>query len=147
LAASTAGLAVALLAVLFWPSSPSATPTGNDAASVATASAGPGTRDVTINFVLNDSDTARAGCIGQGGYSDIGPGTPVTLKNASGTILGAASLGSGSASTGTCLWSVTLRDVPLDEDFYSAEVADRGAITHSLAELRSNNYQFDVSLG
>ena len=111
------------------------------------SSSEPATVQVTVNFLLSDSDTARSGCEGDGGYGDIGSGTPVTIKNGSGDILGATSLGSGTAASGSCLWQVKVADVPAGERFYSAEVGSRGAITQSASELAANDYAFDVSLG
>jgi hypothetical protein len=105
------------------------------------------THDVTVTFMLTDADTAGAGCVGQGGYSDIGAGTPVTIKSGSGDILGASELGAGTAAAGSCLWTVKIPAVPLGQPFYSAEVGRRGAITSSAAELKSNGYAFEVSLG
>lgn len=107
----------------------------------------PATHDVAVNFTLTDADTAGAGCLGQSGYSDIGAGTPVTIKSGSGEILGAGSLGTGNATGDTCTWTVTIAGVRMGQSFYSAEVGGRGAITSSAGELASNNYSFDLSLG
>ncbi|MGY1808554.1 hypothetical protein ACI8AF_14390 [Blastococcus sp. SYSU D00669] len=145
-------LATALAVVLI----PSPSPQAEDAVTAQAespteapaASSGPEDRDIIVNFLLEDAKSAAAGCIGQGGYSDIGPGTPVTIKSGTGEILGAGSLGRGSNASGVnCLWSVIVRDVRLGEAFYSAEVGSRGAITYSQAELAGNGYEFDLSLG
>lgn len=110
------------------------------------------TQTVTVKFHLDDYDTAYAGCHGQGGYSDIGPGTPVTVRNASGEVLGAAALGAGKASSNgvqasSCDWTVTIDGVRSGESFYSAEVGKRGAITKPGGDLTGNGWTFDVSLG
>jgi hypothetical protein len=134
-------LTVALAVTLFLWLGPSSTP-GPAAAKK------PATHDISVAFTLTDADTASAGCVGQGGYSDIGAGTPVTIKNGSGDILGAGDLGEGTAAGGgECVWSVKIPNVRLGESFYSAEVGRRGAITSSADELKSNGYAFDLSLG
>lgn len=102
---------------------------------------------VTVNFQLNDAGAALNGCQGTGGYSDIGTGTPVTLRNGSGDLLATSSLGSGSNVGIGCLWETVLRDVPRQEDFYVVEVGSRGEISNSRSELEAANLTFDVSLG
>jgi hypothetical protein len=147
----TAGLAVALLLVLLLPKSPSSSPPPpqqqEQAAATAQDAGGDTGRNVIIRFTLYDLETAGASCRGQGGYSDIAPGAPVTVKNESGEILGAGTLGVGSSVSGTCIWSVQLSGVPSGEKFYSAEVGDRGAITYSEAELAAADWTFELSLG
>lgn len=102
---------------------------------------------VTVNFQLNDSGSALNGCQGSGGYSDIGTGTPVTLRNGAGDLLATASLGSGSNLGVSCVWETVLRDVPRREDFYVVEVGDRGEISQSRTELEAGDFTFDISLG
>jgi len=102
---------------------------------------------VTVNFLLNDARSALNGCQGSGGYSDIGPGTPVTVRNGSGDLLASESLGSGSAVGGGCQWEIVFREVPRREDFYVVEVGSRGEISKSRTELESSNFVFDISLG
>src|SRR4051794_25309552 len=72
------------------------------------------TKTVTVTFHLADFDTAYFDCQGAGGYSDIGPGTSVTVKNGDGKVLGAAALGTGIPSSNGvqaafCDWTVRLR--------------------------------------
>lgn len=112
----------------------------------------PAGETVTVQFRLSDFDTAYLGCEGAEGYSDIGSGTSVTIKNGSGDVLGAASLGKGKSSSNGyqaayCDWTVEIPDVPAGEDFYVAEVASRGEITLSEKDLEANDWTFEVSLG
>lgn len=112
----------------------------------------PETKTVTVEFRLADYDTAFLGCEGQGGYSDIGPGTSVTIKNGGGEVLGAGELGEGKPSSNGvqqtfCDWTVEIPGVPAGEDFYVAEVADRGEITLSGEDLAGAGWVFEVSLG
>lgn len=112
----------------------------------------PATRTVTVEFRLADADTAFFGCKGAGGYSDIGPGTSVTVRNGKGDVLGVGKLGEGLPSNNGvqvyfCDWTVQIPDVPVDEDFYAVEVADRGEITSSGKDLAADDWIVEVSLG
>ncbi|WP_179720358.1 hypothetical protein [Petropleomorpha daqingensis] len=151
-----AALAVALLLVVFLPTPGARDVSADDdtgaSATTAAQAADPDAHSVTVNFVLNDAETAASSCVGEGGFGDIGPGTPVTIKNGSGEILGAGSLGVGSPQfTGGrasgCLWVTTLSGVPTNEAFYSAEVGRRGAVTESRADLQAAGWKFELSLG
>lgn len=112
----------------------------------------PATEAVTIKFRLADYDTAFADCQGQGGYSDITEGTPVTIKDGDGRTLGAASLGMGEASSNGvqaayCDWTVEVPGVAADADFYAVEVGSRGEITTSRSDLAENDWTMQVTLG
>ncbi|GAA4308131.1 Hypothetical protein KLENKIAIHU_2768 [Klenkia terrae] len=109
------------------------------------AIAPPSSHAVTVLFTLSDSDL-RQDCEGDGGYADIGPGTPVRLTNESGVVLGATSLSEGDYSGGTCTWTLTIPDVG-DAQFYSIEVGDRGQITNSSSEMEASGWSFFISLG
>ena len=110
---------------------------------------GSATTAVTGTFVLTDSDTAYAGCVGQGGYADISPGVAVILASQDNTILGSTSLGVGSADTsaGTCTYNFTVADVPKDQSRYAIEVSHRGKVVNSKAEMRANGWTFGLSMG
>lgn len=102
---------------------------------------------ILIRFELDDYSSAAASCKGQGGYGDIGAGTPVKLTDQSGTILGAKSLGAGTRNGSACTWDVTMPGIPTGRSFYSVEIASRGQITKGEDELKSDSYSFTVSLG
>lgn len=112
----------------------------------------PKTETVTVSFHLADYDTAYYGCQGTGGYSDISPGTSVTVKNGDGKVLGATTLGVGTASSNGaqqayCDWTVKVPDVAADEGFYAVEVGSRGAVTMSKDDLAGKKWTVSVSLG
>jgi hypothetical protein len=115
------------------------------------ASTDAGTVRIAVVMTLSDGKTARAGCVGTGGYSDIGPGTPVRITNQAGDILSAGSLGEGVSSivgnSATCMWTVGMKDIPAGEKFYSAEVGSRGQITKSADDLAASYWKFELSLG
>jgi hypothetical protein len=105
---------------------------------------------VTIRGVLDllDSETAEAGCIGQGGYFDIRPGTVVRLLDLSGDSLGSTTLGPGKVELDvSCLYSFVIADVPDDKPQYILEVGRRGQVSYSRAEMRSRKWTLYVGLG
>jgi hypothetical protein len=110
---------------------------------------GPAKTSVAGEFVLTDSDTAGAGCIGQGGYTDITPGVSVILTNQDNKILGSSTLGTGvvDSSAGTCTYSFTIPDVPEDQSQYAIEVSHRGKVVNSKSELSANGWKFGLSMG
>jgi hypothetical protein len=133
-------LAVALAVVLIEPF-------GSEEDSAASA-----TYDIGVTFVLYDYKAFYADCSrGGGGYSDIGPGTQVTIRNGSGDTLGIGSLGAGIPARGqpmaNCTYRATITDVAAGENFYAVEVGSRGEISQSEAELKANGFSFEVSLG
>lgn len=110
---------------------------------------GPAKTAITGTFILTDSDTANAGCTGQGGYSDISAGVSVILTNQDGKILGASTLGSGTPDTnaGTCTYTFSVPDIPMDQDQYAVEVSHRGKIVDSKTELAAADWSFNLSMG
>jgi hypothetical protein len=121
-----------------------------DGPAEAAAPATPQTHAVRVHFELYDQITALSGCRGgYGGYEDISRGTPVTISNGSGDVLGAGSLGAGTrvGETLTCTWTVTIPGVPSGERFYTAEIGRRGEITQSESEMVAAGWSFAVSLG
>jgi hypothetical protein len=112
-------------------------------------SGGPAKATVTGSFVLTDSDTARARCVGQGGYADISPGVAVILTNEDGKILGSTILGEGKAdtSTGTCTYSFSIRGVSESSAQYAVEVSHRGKVVNSRADMAANGWVFGISMG
>jgi hypothetical protein len=111
------------------------------------------TRDIEGIFTLQDSDPSEyfpsiissgGGCEGSGGYSDIGPGTTVTVKNGSGTILAQTTLGQGVGGYTLCTFSFSVR-LTEGEDTYSVEVSHRGAVNYTFSQL--DTLGIGVSLG
>jgi hypothetical protein len=69
---------------------------------------GSSTHTITGHLTLTDSDTATSNCVGQDGYSDIDEGANITITNESGTVIGSASLGAGTNSSGDdCVYPFT----------------------------------------
>lgn len=108
---------------------------------------------VTGTFTLQDTDaefpsitTSGSTCRGTGGYGDVSPGQPVTLRDGDGKILGATTLGSGVGSVSRCVFSFGLDNIR-EAPFYSIEVGRRGEISYSLADMKAKGWEIGLVLG
>lgn len=74
--------------------------------------------------------TGDGDCAGSGGYRDIGEGTQVTVSSPSGEVLAVGALANSlwSRSSGACLFTFTIPDVPGGHDIYQVEVSHRGTL-------------------
>jgi hypothetical protein len=86
------------------------------------------------------------------GYPDIRPGTAVTVRDGSGTVLGTAALKGGTLRKGAlggreddCFFSFSLI-VPV-MDSYRVEVERRGGVNFSRADLERTNWRADLTIG
>lgn len=80
------------------------------------------------------------------GYMDV-PGSAVTIE-ADGVPVGFGSLSRyGTSGLLGCTFKTTVGNIPSDAAIYSVTVGRRGTITNSQYELKSNNWEFDLSLG
>lgn len=106
----------------------------------------------TINgtFTLyGDSDsisTIGATCEGDGGYSDLAPGMPITVKDENGKILGATTLGTGTGSSNQCTFTFVLDGVG-EANIYSVEGGRRGAVSYPRSQLESAGWTVALSIG
>ena len=105
------------------------------------------------DFLLTDTSTTGGGiddsgvsCQGDGGYSDIGPGTNVTVKNEKGELLATTTLGTGSGGSTYCEFKFMLT-VPDNAKFYTFEVGRRGELSYSHDEMDSSGWSVGASLG
>jgi hypothetical protein len=106
--------------------------------------------DISGIFVLSDSAylgaiaTAGESCEGAGGFSDVGKGTPVIVRNGKGEILATTSLEQGKTGDAICTFSFTF---PLTEgqDRYVVSVGRRGEFSYSYQQLLNHGVQ--VHLG
>jgi hypothetical protein len=109
-------------------------------------------RTVTGSFELIDSSgcgiLASGGtCQGTGGYSDIGPGSSVILKDETGTVIGSTELGTGTGTSTDCTFTFSMANVPDTAKFYVITVSHRGDISKSHDELAANGWAFDLTMG
>jgi hypothetical protein len=101
------------------------------------------TETIRGTFTLVDSspsyyypaiDTLGTLCYGDGGYSDIQPGTAVTVRNGKGELLTQTTLGAGVGSVYRCTMPFSF-DVTEGEDSYVVSVSHRGEFTYSFTDL------------
>jgi predicted nucleic acid-binding Zn ribbon protein len=106
--------------------------------------------DISGSFTLFDTDLLGdegEPCEGDGGYSDLGSGTPVRVTDAEGKLIGATTLGFGDiVSSGTCSFDFLLEDVA-DTEFYRFEVGDRGEISYPKEDLEDIGWSVFFSIG
>lgn len=123
------------------PQSPSAKPSPSAAPSEAE------THRVVGELVLHGAGTSGSRpCAGEGGYSDVQGGMPITVRDAGGTVIGSASLGNGSTNTaGACRFSIDVT-VPRS-DFYTFALGRRGEISYSYAEMTEQGWHVYFTLG
>jgi hypothetical protein len=62
-------------------------------------------------------------CAGQGGYSDIGPGTTVTVTDDSGKLVAKGAIDSSYSASGACMLTFKVFDVPGGAKFYKVQVS------------------------
>lgn len=109
------------------------------------------THTVTGLIDLVDSTTAGIAvtgttCRGIGTYSDLGPGTPVTVEDGSGGIMGSLSPGEVRSST-DCRFTFSVTGVPAAPS-YALAIGQRGGTPEILrSELAADNWLFAVTIG
>jgi hypothetical protein len=86
-------------------------------------------------------------CRGDGGYSDLGPGAPVVLKDENGTILASSILSSGTGNLVRCTFTFSLEGVPDSAKFYVITVSHRGDISESHDQLAADDWHFSLTIG
>jgi len=110
----------------------------------------PETHTIYGDMTLADYEGGPRGCYGAGGYSDIGTGTAVTVKNEAGTLIASGALRQGNTSGlnefRVCVFRFELAGVP-DAKFFQVEVSKRGGLTYSKAEMVSKAWNVHASLG
>ena len=107
----------------------------------AARSSGPKEFTITGTIDVHDSvkSSARLGfaCEGSGGFSNIGPASPVLVKDETGTVIAVGEMtGSRSISSKLCELSFTADDVPAGRNYYLVEIARRGELTYTEEEAR-----------
>lgn len=75
-------------------------------------------------------------CAGQGQVDDIRRGAVVTVYDAAGAIIGTGQLEAGTGTDGSCVFPFAIDDVRVG-DFVQVEVAHRGRLTYSAAEVEA----------
>ncbi len=107
------------------------------------------TADIAGIFVLSDSASTGAiatsgeSCEGAHGYSDVGQGTPVVVRNGKGEILATATLEQGKIGAAICTFSFGF---PLTDgqDRYVVSVGSRGEFSYSFDQLLTRGVQIKL---
>ena len=103
---------------------------------------------MTIDFGLFDTSGGTS-CAsgGDGGYNDIAPGMPVTVKDEEGTVLASTTLPSkGHESSVGCIWTMHVL-VPDDAKQYGVEGGRRGTVTYSHSQMVKKDWKVELSVG
>ncbi|WP_308205263.1 DUF732 domain-containing protein [Mycolicibacterium frederiksbergense] len=104
---------------------------------------------VPATFVLMDSagldgiNSDGTSCQGADGYSDVGPGTPITVKNGKGEILANTTLGTGKSGTADCTFSFSF-PVTEGQDRYVVSVGRRGEFVYSFDQLQAHGVRIHL---
>jgi hypothetical protein len=77
-------------------------------------------------------------CVGTGGYSDLHPGTPVVISDASGTTIAIGSLDPAPFGGTTCVFPFKVAGVPDGHDFYGVAVSNRGRLSYDAARMHQH---------
>lgn len=87
----------------------------------------------------------EGGCTGTGGYSDMNPGTAVIVADSSGHTIATGELGNGKTTEdGSCLFPITVQNVPAGLSQYAVTVSHRGTRLVSANEARTG---LELTLG
>lgn len=91
--------------------------------------------DTMPNLMISAIASDGATCAGTGGYSDIGPGTQVIVKNGKGDVLATATLGEGHGDGVACTFSFSF-PVTEGQDRYVVSVGHRGEFSYTFTQLQ-----------
>jgi hypothetical protein len=99
----------------------------------------------TVDLV--DLGTNANGCQGVGAYSDVAVGTPVTVTDGAGAVLGTAELGEpltfGEAG---CLYTFRVAHVPTTVDAYAVRIGAIEPVVTSRATMDASGWTTEVHL-
>jgi hypothetical protein len=127
---------------------------GAGAATSVSASAADGH---TVKGYLSLQDSAvfmGKACEGAGGYTDLGEGTPVVVRDGDGEIIGTGRFSEGKGAgvrsgaigiPSACVFAFKVKHVP-DADMYSFQMSHRGGVVYTHAELEENNWKVGAGL-
>jgi Protein of unknown function (DUF732) len=109
------------------------------------------TANASATFVLMDTSkeyvssiaSDEGKCHGVHGYSDIGGGTQVMVKNGKGEILASASLGEGHGDEVNCRFAFSF-PITDGQDRYVVSVGHRGEFSYSFEQLRRGGVEIHL---
>ena len=87
-------------------------------------------------------------CSTAGAYSDITPGTDVTVRDDTDKVVGSAFLAAGTLAMTTakpvCVFEFTVTGIP-DAKSYAIEIGQRRGVTYSAADLEANEWSLALT--
>jgi hypothetical protein len=88
-------------------------------------------------------------CTGEGVLADIHEGTPIVVRDGAGATLQSGELGPGEITPGNegqaCSFAFQVHDVPLGENFYTVQVADRAVRIYSADQLEADGWTIAIA--
>jgi hypothetical protein len=105
---------------------------------------------ITGQLTARTSETfVLDGCHASGGFSDLEPGTAVTVRDEAGNIIGNGKLDNGEQMRNGivdagCRWNFSL-SVP-KADFYAFEIGRREGVTKSFGEMESDDWRIGLEI-
>jgi hypothetical protein len=97
----------------------------------------------TSKEYVSSIESAGDKCHGVHGYSDIGSGTQVMVKNGKGEILASAPLGEGHGDDANCRFAFTF-PITEGEDRYVLSVGHRGEFSYSFEQLQRGGIEIHL---
>jgi hypothetical protein len=107
-------------------------------------------RPLKVRLGLFDAGSDCDG--GSGGYDDLGPGMPITVKDQDGKLIGSSTLPEGGEPQEIdglrfgCIWETVVM-VPDDAEQYAVEGGSRGAVTYSRDTIENEGWIAELSIG
>jgi hypothetical protein len=122
---------------------------------VSAPPAGVETLSGTVAIPIAGSDVASPpssvsqSCTGEGVLADIHEGTPIVVRDGAGSTLQSGSLGPGEFTPGSngqsCQFAFQVHDIPLGENFYTVQVADRAVRIYSADQLEADGWTIAIA--
>jgi hypothetical protein len=103
-----------------------------------------GTLSLRADSITTSGLPREFACAGKGGYSDLGPGTAVTVADESGTLLAKGTVDSSLGENTWCVFDFNIKDVPAGAKFYKVQISHRGEMSYTEQEARG---RVEISLG
>jgi len=92
--------------------------------------------DLHGTLELRHAATVSAGCIGQGGYSDITGYNQVVVTDGSGKTVAIGQTTKGTSNGLACVYEFVVPNVPSGLGFYGVEVGHRGRVQYNEDQVR-----------
>jgi hypothetical protein len=99
---------------------------------------------IAASDVASPPSSVSQSCTGEGVLADIHEGTPIVVRDGAGSTLQTGSLGPGELTPRSdgpsCQFPFQVHDIPLGENFYTVQVADRAVRIYSGDQLEADGW-------